>query len=54
MARFILKATFLPVAARTLLSMLEEAWGRCQSEAKAAFGSDSVYVERLIRKARHY
>ena len=34
-------------------SKLEEAYARCQSEAKAAFGSDSVYVERLIRKARH-
>jgi acetyl/propionyl-CoA carboxylase alpha subunit/acetyl-CoA carboxylase carboxyltransferase component len=34
-------------------SQLEEAYARCQSEAKAAFGSDSVYVERLIRKARH-
>jgi acetyl/propionyl-CoA carboxylase alpha subunit/acetyl-CoA carboxylase carboxyltransferase component len=34
-------------------SELEEAYARCQSEAKAAFGSDSVYVERLIRKARH-
>jgi acetyl-CoA carboxylase carboxyltransferase component/biotin carboxyl carrier protein len=32
---------------------LEEAYARCQSEAKAAFGSDQVYVERLIRKARH-
>jgi acetyl/propionyl-CoA carboxylase alpha subunit/acetyl-CoA carboxylase carboxyltransferase component len=32
---------------------LEEAYQRCQSEAKAAFGSDGVYVERLIRKARH-
>jgi acetyl-CoA carboxylase carboxyltransferase component/biotin carboxyl carrier protein len=32
---------------------LEEAYVRCQSEAKAAFGSDGVYVERLIRKARH-
>jgi acetyl/propionyl-CoA carboxylase alpha subunit/acetyl-CoA carboxylase carboxyltransferase component len=32
---------------------LEEAYARCQSEAKAAFGSDSVYVERLIRNARH-
>jgi acetyl/propionyl-CoA carboxylase alpha subunit/acetyl-CoA carboxylase carboxyltransferase component len=32
---------------------LEEAYARCQSEAKAAFGSDGVYVERLIRKARH-
>ena len=34
-------------------SQLEEAYARCQSEAKAAFGSDAVYVERLIRKARH-
>jgi acetyl/propionyl-CoA carboxylase alpha subunit/acetyl-CoA carboxylase carboxyltransferase component len=34
-------------------SMLEEAYARCQSEAKAAFGSDGVYVERLIRNARH-
>ncbi|MBR0933797.1 carboxyl transferase domain-containing protein [Bradyrhizobium jicamae] len=32
---------------------LDEAYARCQSEAKAAFGIDSVYVERLIRKARH-
>ena len=34
-------------------SKLEEAYARCQSEAKAAFGSIQVYVERLIRKARH-
>jgi acetyl/propionyl-CoA carboxylase alpha subunit/acetyl-CoA carboxylase carboxyltransferase component len=32
---------------------LDEAYARCQSEAKAAFGSDGVYVERLIRDARH-
>lgn len=32
---------------------LEEAYMRCQSEAKAAFGSDGLYVERLIRGARH-
>ena len=32
---------------------LDEAYARCQSEAKAAFGSGDVYVERLIRKARH-
>jgi pyruvate carboxylase len=34
-------------------SKLEEAYARCQFEAKAAFGSVQVYVERLIRKARH-
>ncbi len=34
-------------------SRLDEAYARCQSEAKAAFGSGDVYVERLIRKARH-
>jgi acetyl/propionyl-CoA carboxylase alpha subunit len=32
---------------------LVEAYARCQSEAKAAFGFDGVYAERLIRKARH-
>jgi len=35
------------------VSRLEEAYARCQSEAMAAFGSDGVYVERLIRNARH-
>src|SRR6195952_3408244 len=34
-------------------SKLEDAYARCQSEAKAAFGSDGVYVERLIRNARY-
>jgi acetyl/propionyl-CoA carboxylase alpha subunit/acetyl-CoA carboxylase carboxyltransferase component len=32
---------------------LAEAYARCRSEAKAAFGHDGVYAERLIRKARH-
>lgn len=32
---------------------LDAAYARCQSEAKAAFGSDGVYAERLIRNARH-
>ncbi|MFO7704261.1 MAG: biotin carboxylase N-terminal domain-containing protein, partial [Halopseudomonas sp.] len=32
---------------------LEQAFIRCSSEAKAAFGSDELYVERLIRRARH-
>ncbi len=34
-------------------SQLEEAYKRCRSEAKAAFGSEDVYVERLVRRARH-
>ncbi|PZC41704.1 MAG: Pyruvate carboxylase/Acetyl-CoA carboxylase [Chloroflexi bacterium] len=32
---------------------LAEAYARCQSEAKAAFGSDAVYAEELIGRARH-
>ncbi|MFL5658098.1 MAG: carboxyl transferase domain-containing protein [Ktedonobacteraceae bacterium] len=32
---------------------LADAYARCQSEARAAFGQDGVYVERLIRRARH-
>lgn len=32
---------------------LAEAYARCQSEARAAFGFDGVYAERLIRQARH-
>jgi acetyl/propionyl-CoA carboxylase alpha subunit/acetyl-CoA carboxylase carboxyltransferase component len=32
---------------------LDEAYGICQSEAQAAFGSGELYVEQLIRKARH-
>jgi acetyl/propionyl-CoA carboxylase alpha subunit len=32
---------------------VEEAYRRCQSEALSAFGNDEVYVERLVRKARH-
>ncbi len=34
-------------------SRLDEAYARCQSEATAAFGCGDVYVERLIRRARH-
>ncbi|MDB5504683.1 MAG: pyruvate carboxylase [Tardiphaga sp.] len=30
-----------------------EAYARCCSEAKAAFGDDTVYVERLVENARH-
>lgn len=32
---------------------LDEAYARCRSEARAAFGSEDVYVERLVRAARH-
>ena len=32
---------------------LPEAHARCTSEAKAAFGVDGVYVERLMQSARH-
>ncbi|MBI4832597.1 MAG: carbamoyl-phosphate synthase large subunit, partial [Candidatus Lindowbacteria bacterium] len=35
------------------LSQLDEAFALCQSEARAAFGSGDVYVERLLRHARH-
>lgn len=34
-------------------SDLPEAHARCTSEAKAAFGVEGVYVERLMRNARH-
>ena len=32
---------------------LKAAFQRCQSEAKAAFGNDAVYVEQLVTAARH-
>jgi acetyl/propionyl-CoA carboxylase alpha subunit len=32
---------------------IAEAYARCRSEAKAAFGDDAVYAERLIEQARH-
>ncbi len=32
---------------------LDAAYARCQSEAKAAFGNDAVYVEQLVDAARH-
>lgn len=34
-------------------SDLPAAFARCQSEATAAFGSGDLYVEKLIRRARH-
>ncbi|MGI8926592.1 MAG: carboxyl transferase domain-containing protein, partial [Tepidiformaceae bacterium] len=32
---------------------LEQAFARCQSEARAAFGDGALYVERLLPEARH-
>ena len=32
---------------------LDDAFSRCESEATAAFGNGDLYVERLIRRARH-
>ncbi len=35
------------------LGEVEEAYKRCQSEARAAFGNGDVYVEQLMPRARH-
>ncbi|AVO49015.1 carbamoyl-phosphate synthase large subunit [Melaminivora suipulveris] len=35
------------------LAELEDAYARCQREARAAFGLDGVYAERLMEGARH-
>ena len=35
------------------LAELDEAYRRCQSEARTPFGADDVCVERLIPRARH-
>jgi acetyl/propionyl-CoA carboxylase alpha subunit/acetyl-CoA carboxylase carboxyltransferase component len=32
---------------------LDEAYARCRSEARGAFGNDAVYVERYVSDARH-
>ena len=34
-------------------SELDEAFARCQSEARAAFGNDGLYIEQLVNQARH-
>ncbi len=35
------------------IALLEEAYARCASEARHAFGSDELYVEQLLVGARH-
>ncbi len=35
------------------IAQLEEIFGRCQREAKAAFGIEDVYVEEFLPRARH-
>jgi acetyl/propionyl-CoA carboxylase alpha subunit/acetyl-CoA carboxylase carboxyltransferase component len=37
----------------TAPEQLEDAFARCQAEAAAAFGDDTLYVERYVRRARH-
>src|SRR5690606_31494562 len=37
----------------TTADELAQAWQRCRSEAKAAFGNPDVYVERFLPAARH-
>ena len=34
-------------------SELDEAFARCSSEAQSGFGNGDLYVERLVRRARH-
>ena len=34
-------------------NQIQDAYARCQSEARAAFGNGDVYVEQLMRRARH-
>src|SRR5262245_13438108 len=41
------------VRAVTSAAALDEAYARCQSEARAAFGRGELYVERLLPRARH-
>ena len=41
------------IRAVTKIDEVEEAYNRCQSEARSAFGNGDVYVEQLIPRARH-
>jgi acetyl/propionyl-CoA carboxylase alpha subunit/acetyl-CoA carboxylase carboxyltransferase component len=41
------------IRAVTHLAEIEEAYKRCQSEARAAFGNGDVYAEQLMPRARH-
>ncbi len=41
------------IRAVTKIDEVEEAYTRCQSEARGAFGNGDVYVEQLIPRARH-
>ena len=34
-------------------SQIRDAYARCQSEARAAFGDDAVYIEEMMPRARH-
>jgi acetyl/propionyl-CoA carboxylase alpha subunit/acetyl-CoA carboxylase carboxyltransferase component len=41
------------IRAVTSAEQLPDAYARCQSEARRSFGNEAVYVERLVRRARH-
>src|ERR1700720_1447983 len=41
------------IRAVTKIHEVEDAYNRCQSEARSAFGNGDVYVEQLIPRARH-
>jgi acetyl/propionyl-CoA carboxylase alpha subunit/acetyl-CoA carboxylase carboxyltransferase component len=41
------------IRAVTKIDEVEDAYNRCQSEARSAFGNGDVYVEQLIPRARH-
>jgi len=53
MVKAVLGGGGLGMRAVTDRAMLEQAWTRCGSEARAAFGSDALYAEELVAAARH-